>query len=190
MATINMESILAKAQKCMVSNEMQRRLERKVDEVVFNFTAVSGGGVPPNPTDAAKRFIEVLTGEIQSSAGMSASSGELGATAVAALSQLTHGDPVKVGRNRYQISVSFTGNLHRESLYQRGYPSGVSNIAALLNAGYDADKRVYGTWHGDKIGSLQHRSGAQFIESAIRAFMANDAKNYGVINIEVDDAYK
>lgn len=186
---IDWDSIFDKAKRRMGDSDMQKRLEKVVDNVVLNFVAASGGS-PPNPSDAAKRFIEVLQAEIQSHAGMSVSSGGLGSTAVDSLIQLTHGNPVKVGRNSYQIAVSFADNLHRDSLYQSGYPDGVENIAALLNTGYDAGKRVYGTWHGEKIASLQHRDGARFIESAIRTFMANDAKNYGVIDIEVDDVYK
>lgn len=187
--SIDWASILKKAKKRMEDSDMQKSIEKTVDNIVLNFGATSEKN-PPNPLEAAKSFIEVLQAEIQSHAGISASDGGLGSTAVTSLTQLTHGSPVKVGKNSYQIEVSFAGNLHRDSLYQSGYPDGVENIAALLNTGYDASKGVYGTWHGEKIASLQHRNGAGFIESAVRTFMANYAKNYGVIGIEIDDVYK
>lgn len=188
-SSINWSSILGKAKKYMGRADAQKRIEKVVDNVMLNFVSKSGNTLF-NPSDAAQRFIEVLQDEIHSHAGMTVSDGGLGATAVESLTRLEHGSPVKVGKNSYQISISFSDNLHRDSLYSSGYPDGVENIAALLNTGYTADKRVYGTWHGKKIGSLQDRSGARFIESAIRTFMANDAKNYGVVDIEVDDIYK
>lgn len=188
---IDWDSIFDKAKRRMGDSDMQKRLEKVVDNVVLNFAAASGGS-PPNPSDAAKRFIEVLQAEIQSHAGMSASSGGLGSTAIDALIKLEHGAPVKVGRNRYQIEVRFTEDLRRDSLDPSVFDD-IDNIAALLNSGYSAAKTVYGIWLGHSpwnIPSLQHRDGAHFIENAIRNFMANYAHEYGVIDIEVDDVYK
>ena len=186
--SINWDSIFDKAKKRMSDHDMQKRIDWVIDKVILNFS--SSPGSPPAPSEAAKKFIEVLQAEIRSHAGMEPSVGGLGATAVTSLTQLSHGEPVKVGRSSYQISVSFDDNLHRESLYPKGYPEGVDNIAALLNSGYDAGKRVYGVWHGNKIHSLTHRDGTHFIESAIRTFMADYASKYGVVGIEVDDVYK
>lgn len=186
--SINWDSIFDKAQKRMGDSDMQARIDGIIDKAILKFSASPNS--PPVPSEAAKKFIEVLQAEIQSHAGIEPSTGGLGATAVASLMQLSHDEPVKVGRNSYQISVSFDENLHRESLYPKGYPEGVDNIAALLNSGYDAGKRVYGIWHGNKIHSLTHRDGAHFIESAIRTFMADYASKYGVVGIEVDDVYK
>lgn len=178
-----MASILGKAKEAMNSSNVQKRLEQKVDTIILK------GGSSFDPIAAAKRFMDILQAEIQSHAGMSAADGDLGATAIASLTQLEHGAPIKVGKNMYQISVSFSDNLHRESLYSSGWPEGVENIAALLNTGYDASKRVYGIWNGKKTTSVQNRIGARFIEGAIRTFMADEAKTYGVVDIKPDDVY-
>ena len=192
--SINWGSIIAKAQERMSKSDMQKRVGAHVDNIVLNFVA-SPKGTVVNPRRAAQKFIEVLQAEVQSCAGMSAADGGLGDTAVAALTQLTHGEPQKVGFNRYQISVSFKGKLERDSL-DPSYFDGVDNIAAVLNKGYSAKHTVYGTWPGHgyadvfNMPSLRERAGAHFIESAIRSYMANYAHEYGVVDIEVDEVYK
>lgn len=151
------------------------------------------GGMPASPLLAAAKFIEVLRNEIRSLEATSGfADGKLGATAVEALSQLDHGTPYKVGKYKYEIPVWFENGLRRDSLCPDEY-DGIDNIAALLNSGYDAGHVVYGIWlhHSPfNIPSLQHRSGAHFIENAIRDYMGNYASDYGVTNIEVDDIYK
>lgn len=198
MSTIDMDSILAKAKKAMGSSSIQNQIDDKVDEMLMKGTIASNGRKANiyGTSMAAAKFIEVLQNEIQShavsSSGEGFSSGGLGTTAINALIRLDHGEPVKIGRNRYQIGVWFSEDLHRDSLAPDTY-DGVDNIAALLNTGYTAGHRVYGVWkgHGDKrIPSLIKRGGAHFIENAIRDYMANYASEYGVIDIEVDDVYK
>lgn len=203
MSAIDMKSILSKAQKAIHSSEFQKRIEQKVDVMVMTGGASSTHNTASGRTAtiyganmAASKFIEVLQNEIKSHAisagGGGFSAGGLGATAVDALIKLEHGRPVKVGKNRYQIGVWFTEDLSRESLAPGKY-SGVENIAALLNSGYSAGHQVYGIWkgHGDeRRASLVERDGAHFIENAIRDYMNNYAKDYGVIDIEIDDVYK
>lgn len=197
MAYIDTKSILAKAQKAMNTTAVQKRVEQKVDNIMMGGTigggGSSGGAALYSPSDAAKKFIDVLQNEIKNCAGSVPSSGQLGSTAVEALTKLEHGVPVKVGSTRYQIPVSFTGDLRRDSLDPSYFGEGVNNIAALLNNGYSAKNTVYGIWLGHwpwNIPSLTHRSGAHFIESAIRDYMANYAKTYGVIDIKPDDIYE
>lgn len=194
---INMRSILNKVTKYTTTPKFKKKVNKKVDDMIFsgNIMPASAGSRHITifaPSLAAEKFIEVLQSEIIRCAGESAEDGELGASAIAALIQLDHDEPIKVGTNRYQIGVSFTEDLSRDSLYPGKY-DGIENIAALLNAGYSAFDRVYGKWDGhgnDRIASLQHRSGAHFIENAIRNYMLSYAKTYGVIDIEIDDVYK
>lgn len=193
MANIDMNSILRRAEAAMKTPALKQKVEQKIDNIMLNggVATVNGVRVIVHGTSAAAdKFIEVLQDEIRSHSGISASDGGLGQTAIDALTKLEHSRPVKVGRNRYQISVSFTDDLHRDSLYPEKYPEGVHNIAALLNTGYDAGKRASGMWHGEEIKGLQHRDGAHFIDNAIHSYMANYASQYGVIDIDVDDAYK
>lgn len=196
MATIDMESILAKAKKATASAGFQRNIERKVDDIIKNDGLSGRRFTVTGMHMAAAKFIEVLQNEIKSHAasagGGGFSDGNLGSTAVDALLKLEHGEPYKVGKNSYQIEVWFTEDLSRESLAPNKY-DGIDNIAALLNTGYDAAHRVYGIWkgHGDeRRASLVERDGARFIENAIRDYMANYSSEYGVVDITVDDIYK
>lgn len=201
MMTINMSSILDKAKNVMNSDKMQKEIEQIVDNRMIHGGAVNNSKhVTIHGTNlAAAKFIEVLCNEINSHAvaegGRGLSGRGLGSTAISALTKLEHGSPYKVGKNRYQIQVWFSGDLSRDSL-DPSYFDGVDNIAALLNKGYSAKHTIYGTWPGHgyadvfNIPSLREREGLHFIENAIRDYMANYASEYGVIDIEVDDIYK
>lgn len=173
MAVINRESILAKAKAFVASDEFQKRAEGIVDKKILSGAGSSEGG---DPYAAARKFIEVMQGEAASMGGKIDIS-------------MSHGDAYKFSKNVYQIAVDFSGNLDRPSLYPGGY-SGVDNIIALFNNGYSAGNRVYGIWHGKQIASRQEREGLGFVSSAVNSFMSGYAKNYGVIGIAVDPAYK
>ena len=197
MSTINMKSILDKAKACTASAKFQRQIEAKTDEIVLTGggkglagKAITIGGA----SMAAAKFIEVLQNEIRDlEASSGFAEGKLGHTAVNALEKLEHGSPRKIGKNKYQIEVWFSGNLHRDSLAPDEY-DGIDNIAALLNKGYTANQPVYGVWMGHSgnfnIASLPQRSGAQFIQNAVRNYMANYANEYGVLDIKIDDIYE
>jgi len=197
MSTINMKSILDKAKACTASAKFQKQIEAKTDEIVLTGggkglagKAITIGGA----SMAAAKFIEVLQNEIRDlEASSGFAEGKLGHTAVSALEKLEHGSPRKIGKNKYQIEVWFSGNLHRASLAPDEY-DGIDNIAALLNKGYTANQPVYGVWMGHSgsfnIASLPQRSGAQFIQNAVRNYMANYANEYGVLDIKIDDIYE
>lgn len=197
MSTINMKSILDKAKACTASAKFQKQIEAKTDEIVLTGggkglagKAITIGGA----SMAAAKFIEVLQNEIRDlEASSGFAEGRLGHTAVSALEKLEHGSPRKIGKNKYQIEVWFSGNLHRDSLAPDEY-DGIDNIAALLNKGYTANQPVYGVWMGHSgsfnIASLPQRSGAQFIQNAVRNYMENYANEYGVLDIKIDDIYE
>lgn len=95
---------------------------------------------------------------------------------------LKKSQPVKQPNGSYQITISFDhGSLFRESLRPDLYPEGVSNIVALFNNGYTAEKQIYGKW--DRKGSdgfsgkgvlyvpsRQVREELQFMQSAVEWF--------------------
>lgn len=197
MSTINMKSILDKAKACTASAKFQKQIEAKTDEIVLTGggkglagKAITIGGA----SMAAAKFIEVLQNEIRDlEASSGFAEGKLGHTAVSALEKLEHGSPRKIGRNKYQIEVWFSENLHRDSLAPDFFDKGIDNIAALLNKGYTAKQPIYGVWMGHSsfnIASLPQRSGAQFIQNAVRNYMANYANEYGVLDIKIDDIYE
>nr|DAE53033.1 MAG TPA: hypothetical protein [Caudoviricetes sp.] len=197
MPTINMKSILDKAKACTASAKFQKQIEEKTDEIVLTGDGIARAGKAitiGGASAAAGKFIEVLQNEIRDlEASSGFADGKLGNTAVSALENLEHDSPTKIGKNKYLIAVWFSGNLHRDSLAPDEY-EGVDNLAALLNKGYTAKHPVYGVWLGHSgnftISSLPQRSGAQFIQNAIRNYMANYAADYGVIDIKIDDIYE
>lgn len=199
MSTINMKSILDKAKACTVSAKFQKQIETKTDEIVLTggVKGLSGKAITIGGASmAAAKFIEVLQNEIRDlEASSGFAEGKLGHTAVSALEKLEHSSPRNIGKNKYQIEVWFSGNLHgnlhRDSLAPDEY-DGVDNIAALLNNGYTANKSVVIRDDTGNViySSLPRRSGAQFIQNAVRNYMASYASEYGVIDITVDDIYK
>lgn len=140
----------------------------------------------------ANKFIREMQREVRSlgvPSGSSVSDGKLGPTAVSAFTDLQRGDP-RWENGEYRISISFAGNLHRQSLVPESY-DGVENIAALLNSGYNAHHAVRGVWAGhgeDPIYSRPHRSGAHFIDNAIRNFNTKYSTEYGV-KVNTDPIY-
>lgn len=192
MGSANINSILEKAKKYMNSPEGKKRADKHVSDAMKS----GEGGQHLTITGmnmAADKFIEVLKNEIKSHEGSNYAGGELGKTAISALMNLEHSQPVKVGENQYQIEVWFSNDLRRESLAPDEYPEGIDNIAALLNNGYAAGHTVYGVWMGHwpwSIPSLPMRDGTHFIDNAIRTYMANYAGEYGVISVTADEIYK
>lgn len=182
MSYINTQSILAKAKACMTSDGWQKKIEQKVDSVIagggykdtINGRKVTAAGM----SMAAAKFIEVLQNEINGS--------NIG---ISGAISLEHSSPYKVGKNKYQVEIWFSNNLHRDSLLPSKY-SGVDNIVALFNNGYSAGNTVYGIWHGKEIASLKERTGIHFIDSAVRNYMGNYASEYGIIDIKVDPIYQ
>ena len=198
-----MSSIMDKLKKYTESDDFKKRIAAKTDEIILHGGGSSGSGSSLTITGAsgaAGKFIEVLQEEIRSLEATSGfAAGKLGSTAVSALEKLEHGTPVKVGENQYQIEVWFSNDLRRDSLAPDEF-DGINNSAALLNNGYKdhgkmmTNNPVYGVWMGHSgsfnIPALRQRSGAYFIQNAIRNYMENYAAEYGVVDIKVDDIYE
>lgn len=170
--------------------------KKRANEAVSEAVRTGEGGQHLTITgmnSAADKFIDVLKAEIQSHAGTNYSAGNLGRTAISALMNIQHGQPVEIGDNLYQIEVWFANDLHRDSLDVDWFPEGIDNIAALLNNGYAAGHTVYGVWMNHSpwnIPSLTMRDGTHFVDNAIKTYMANYAKEYGVVSVIADEIYK
>lgn len=182
-----MASIINKAKAFTNSPKFQKKVEQKTDAVMLSgASAVNGKISQIGLKEAANKFIEVLQNEVQEH------SDTFGSTAISAITQLECDDAKKIGKNKYQIPIWFSGDLHRDSLVPKKY-TGIDNIVALLNNGYKADGTVYGIWQGHSafpIYSLPMRDGTHFIDSAVRSYMSNYAKGYNVTDITVDEIYK
>ncbi len=90
--------------------------------------------------------------------------------------------PVVNKGGRLSMKISFReGSLHRESLYEDGYPEGLSNIVLLFARGYHASDYAYGlwglpnqTWYGGSgfvsVRSRKDREPNHFLHDAVNEF--------------------
>lgn len=178
MASINMDSILAKAKAHMGSSAGQSKVNTVVSKVMLGNIRLQSGGTAHTPEEAASKFIEVLRGSINS-AGLSE-------CAIGAVSNIEHGSAHSIGNNTYIIGVYFVGDMTRPSLDEAKY-GGINDIVALFNNGVDHTMRpVHGLWHGRETWSRTVIPGTHFIEQAVADFMGNYASEYNVINISVE----
>lgn len=178
MASINMDSILAKAKAHMGSSAGQSKVNTVVNKVMLGNIRLQSGGTAHTPEEAASKFIEVLRNSINS-AGLSEG-------AIGAVSNIEHGSAHSIGNNTYIIGVYFVGDMTRPSLDEAKY-GGINDIVALFNNGVDHTMRpVHGLWHGRETWSRTVIPGTHFIEQAVADFMGNYASEYNVINISVE----
>ena len=180
MSTINMQSILAKAQACMNTSEKQKEVGEFVDKAVLGqYTLQMSGAGNHTPEDAAEKFIEVLHKKM-SSVGLSAG-------IINAIYNLNYTPATRIGNtNNYYITVYFADDLSRPSLDETKYGS-IKDIAELCNDGVDHTMRgVHGVWHGEETWSRTVIPGTHFMEQAIVDFMGNYASEYNVEKISIE----
>ena len=186
---------MKKAERYMGTSKMKKEIDKLTDDIMLGRIQFSGKNMPKTPEDAAIKFIEVLSKEIEHHVGEDYRKGQFSELAHDVLKDLKYGDPYRVG-DEYFIDVYFDTDLHRESLMPNKY-DGIDNIAALLNKGYSAKHAVHGYWTNhkgvesdEKIFSLTKRSGAHFVEQAINDFMGNYSSEYNVWKIIPSKEYQ
>lgn len=178
MASINMKSILAKAQSHMESKVGQSKVDNVISKVMLGNIRLQSGGTTHTPEEAASKFIEVLQSSINS-AGLSEG-------AIKAISNIEYGSARNIGHSTYIIGVYFVGDMTRPSLDEATY-GGINDIVALFNNGVDHTMHpVHGMWHGKETWSRTVIPGTHFIEQAVTDFMGNYASEYNVTNISVE----
>ena len=180
-ASIDMGSVLGKAKDFMESNEGRKRAAGAKQKVMSGRVKLSSGQSIHTPEEAADKFISVLRQAIDGSG--------LSAGAINAVSSINHSDAYKIGDDKYDIYVYFTGDMYRPSLDEARY-GGINDIVSLLNDGAKGGApmhTVVGQWHGETIRSKTVIPGAHFIQQAISDFMGNYASDYNVTSIEVQD---
>lgn len=182
MASINMDSILAKA-KTYMRSDGKSKVNIVVSKLMSGSVCPQSGKTVHTPEEAAAKFIEVLRNSIESSG--------LSAGAIEAVSNIEHSSAHQLGdSNTYIISVYFTGDLSRPSLDTDRYPNGIRDIVNMFNYGAPKDGHrmhpVHGEWHGNETWSRTVIPGAHFIEQAVTDFMGNYASEYNVTNISVE----
>lgn len=187
MASINMASIQAKAEAYLGTKDGKKKVKSAINNAIKT-NSFNGSYTPKEVGDlfALTLIQEILSLAVPS--GSDVSGGNLGPTAIEALTEINVSEPVECGDGLYSVEISFAGDLSRPSLNPRKY-GGIDNIAALLNNGYTASKSVHGVWHGEDKWSLVERNGANFIGSTVAHFSRNKNK-YNIKDIIVNDIYQ
>lgn len=135
-----------------------------------------------SPQEAGEKFVEVLSRNIEGS-GVSAG-------VKCAVDNWEVGTPETSDNIHFNVPIIFTGELQRPSLEPTRFGDGINNIVLLYDQGVGHTmNRVYGKWHGKKVGSRTVIPKAHYIESAIEDFMVGYADQYGVVDIEYTGTY-
>ena len=164
MATINSGVLRSKLNAFLNSAEGRKRVASSAD-VSADIAAVESA------------FVQTMLGCASGASGVASDFHSCGAS-------------ISNGGGEIIATIPFEfGNKHRDSLYPAGY-SGVDNIVALFNNGYQACNTVYGLWHGKRVKSLQARDGLHFVQAAQRSFDGAQIGSARVLSIEIDGAYK
>lgn len=196
---INMSSIMSKTKAFSESPEGKRRMKACLEKYEKEGRASTGAGdkliTEKMMWEAVSKFIHVMK--------TAAADYDLPESVMAHINGIeSSGYITKLPNNEgYEIHLSFSGDLHRDSLdNDLGY-EGVDNIVALFNNGYHAKNYVFGWWNGHKatgdgvlrsgvgsdfayIRSKKEREALRFIQQAVMDFNAGYGAKYGVIAVE------
>lgn len=192
---INMDSIMKKVEDWKNSPVGKRRTQAVLDQYAKEGRTKTAAGDSLIKEErinlAAEKFMETLR-NIESGCQLPEAHGKyvFPKSVMELLNDVHIGSPVKCG-DGYQVEIRFAGNRERKSLQPDDY-SGVNNIIAVLNNGYDYQGKIWtveGEWHGDHIHALPGRTGMQFIQQAVRAFNESYGAKYNV-TAKAGDAYE
>lgn len=183
MASVNMSSIMSKVNAYMESDEGKNRSQAVVDQYVKQGKRVTAAGSKVLTTAEMTDLSNKLAAQVAAMAN-----GYVAESVSGLIETLTPGKPVQVGPLEYSIELTFTGNKHRDSLQPQNY-SGIDNIIALMNNGYDAPnaKYVQGYWHGVYTHGLPHREGLGFMQAAVNDF--NNTYGHLGVHAELSSEY-
>ncbi len=185
MAAINMASILAKAEKYMNTDKMQRQCQEKANQALLGKTTlktVSCNGRSYSFEDAANKFLDVLFQVVASNDLTYAAREALGGDD---FRRWKYTEPSKIG-NVWHTYVYHAGDEYRPSLDERRY--GGVNIVNLLDTGAKGGrpmKKVHGKWHGEDYWSKTVIPGIHFMEEAKYSFLGNYGSDYNVWDITI-----
>lgn len=158
--------------------EGQKLVAHRKDDIISGKASAVGSGIVTLETMKlmGQKMKDILYGEIVNVIP----SFDIGAIEIS--------EPQKQSDGNYGISITIASNaLHRDSLWQDGYPNGVDNIVLLFEKGWSASNSVYGKWHGKNISSRVYNPPNDFMQRAVDAFNSYAVKG---AKAELGDTYK
>lgn len=182
MASLNIDSILAKVDYWKESDKGRKRMKKTLDNYVRNNVGKTQAGSPVLTRKAINDYGNKLIQAIQNTA----LSCDLPDSVAAHFSSLKRGKTAILPDGSYIMEISFTDDLTRESLEPQRY-GGVRNIVAIFNNGYPSDvgrseaiSNVYGWWHSEYIHALGARQGLHFMQTAVDDFNQTYGSKFGI----------
>lgn len=193
---INMGGIMSKVRAYNKSAEGKERMTAYIDQCRSDGRGQTNGGSTIVTLDAMERAAEALIKCLRYEA--LECNPPLPDSVRAHFDSLDFSGPIlyDAKKGTYVIYVYFVDDLHRDSLEREpDTSSGIRNIVALFNNGYNAENYVYGYWNGHKdiMGSSFHgwstdtdafirskisREGLGFIQQAVDDFNGNYGNMY------------
>lgn len=183
--SFNMSSIMGKVETWSKSPEGKRRIKECLEKYEKEGRTVTNAGGRLRSEEmmyeVAYKFITLLRSTAQNM--------NLPDSVLEHFDSLDCSRPLKRPDGKTALYVYFKDNLHRDSLRPDKY-SGVDNIIAVLNNGYDKHEnmaKVWGIWHDVRVHALTERTGLRFIQQAVNTFNDEYGAYYGVTAISGDD---
>lgn len=187
MSQIDAASIGRKVFDWSTSQRGQSKMRATVKDYIRKDKRVTDAGSEV----LTRAAMEELGSELVRMIMWSASASGLPASVQNNVNSLQRGAVKMYADGSMSCELTFTDDLSRPSLepewsYKgestiRGGYSGVKNIIAIFNNGYEgANPHVWGIWHGEIWHAKASREGLHFIEEAIREFESKYGARYGV----------
>lgn len=156
--------------------DMKKKAKEVSKKILSGEQEPASGADVKTAAEAGEQFIKVLESHIRLS-GMSEE-------AVSAIDGFSASEPALSGDN-YRVVISYTNDLHRESLDPEEYPEGLYDLAGLFDLGSVTHHSVRGMWksRGITIFSSGHTPAYYFEENAIDDFAYAYGEQYHVVDI-------
>lgn len=182
--TIDWGSIASQVDKYFETQEGKAKSQEVVDKIMLGEIKLAfgenSGGVDVSPETIAETFETELLAVMHSNLSTNVSY---------ALSSPIHSKPYKLDDNNYAITVYWEeGSLSRDSLNPDDM---LYDLGELYDVGVDHEMyRIWGKWHGKRIGSKTTIKGTGFLDKAADSFMMKYQNLYGLTGVHVTRTYQ
>ena len=179
--SINMASIMDKANSFIMSSNGKKRLYKCLDDIIngrISFSVKGRGGIM-TPDEVGDLFVHCLHETINNTDGLSQRAKD-------AISDWDYESPSKLYDGQYLIVVHPASSMERPSLDPSHFGDGITSLDELLDSGVDHTMRqVHGQWHGQEYWSRTDIPRTGFLDQAADDFIANYGADCGIEKIDI-----
>lgn len=187
MPTINASQIYNKVKSFSKSEEGKKMMADKIEQYKKDGVRRTCAGDPILTQDEMHNIAHELIQDLQQMASVLEMSGVLPKSVADHFDYLSADIAIDHKNGSCEIGIYFDDDLHRDSLlaygrngsYSHRTGSGIDNIIALFEFGYDTWGAVYGYWENARIDtwSLSSRPALGFMQAEIDRFNARYRKS-------------